>query len=198
MKQLRGGFCAMKETVGCTQRGQCSGGLCGARCGYLTLVRRPNLAARRACSSAATFSQSLRDRQYTIPHCDRPWWQNWRQMRSSISAMASSNLVFFFTTSYLCVQQCWHQTSTPIRQTLSPTRPETCSLLLAALDPQRVVELPDRGATVSTLVPLPAIITNEQHLACGWDGCRYMSFPFVGFGFTEDFVRCSSSAFEML
>ena len=52
-------------------------------------------------SSAATFSQSLRDRQYTIPHCGRPCVQNWRQMRSSISAMASSNLVFFFTTSYL-------------------------------------------------------------------------------------------------
>lgn len=64
-------------------------------------VRRPNLAARRLPSSAATFSQSLRDRQYTIPHCGRPCAQNWRQMRSSISVTASSNLVFFFTTSYL-------------------------------------------------------------------------------------------------
>ena len=74
--------------------------------GYLTRVRWPSLATSRCCSTAATFSQSLRDRQYTIPHCGRPWWQNWRQIRSSISPMASSNLAFFFTTSYLRIHPC--------------------------------------------------------------------------------------------
>lgn len=72
-----------------------------ARSGHLTHVRLPSLAASLFWSSVATFSQSLRDRQYTIPHCGRPCVQNWRQMRSTISPIASSNLAFFLTTSYL-------------------------------------------------------------------------------------------------
>ena len=75
--------------------------------GHLTHVRLPSLAASLFWSSAATFSQSLRDRQYTIPHCGRPCVQNWRQMRSTISPIASSNLAFFLTTSYLQCTCCF-------------------------------------------------------------------------------------------
>jgi len=68
----------------------------------VSLVRRHGAGAgARACSSAATFSQSLRDRQYTMPHATRPPGAKSRRMRAAISSTASFTLLFFLATSYL-------------------------------------------------------------------------------------------------
>ena len=63
-----------------------------------------------ACNSAATRSQSARDKQYTMPDCSRPWMMKSDEIKPARSSMHVLNLAGFFRTWYLrmCATRCAH------------------------------------------------------------------------------------------